>query len=606
MKPIWVLAAAALLAAADACPAVDPSAPSEAAPPARVVQPVQEYFTPFAAGPGGGHDFNSSYTHIGTDFGRMGPGEDRLTWEPGAASVNLEGAGWTGVWHSLAGLAREKSEALDFLRCYPPWIRDAYQPRCVGVTLRAGGEGRLRLEIKTADERVRWEQTVTLHGGPPRDFVLPCNPADLRRAKLLNWVAEPGARITVDQVGLVVEYPAMPYAERVFLNSYAKLARCYVPANGVVKDHQHREAGAFDGLPATGMFALATAAAWRMGIVDRPFAEETLRAIHRATLDVRRAEGLLPHFVEKPKHGSTRAGPYRIHPGTEYSTVDTSLYFHGMLLASQMLNDAETQAGLLNEVRAIRFDHLRDPEGWISHGLREDGRTPLGWSWTDWGGEAALVLLLERLAEQPERPGYPSPGRPPPRVNTSGKVPGGIGFIAEVQSLFYPQFNCSEPDALTRVSWRQARLDLLKEQTEYFPKHKPGSDAAKLGLYGLSAGEGFRSRAYVVNGTQYPGADLIHPHYILMSGQLRPPDDTYKLLQAMESRGLMPPWGLVENVKADLSEYSPLLGSLNASFECLGAYHLSAKALGRPDYIYEASRGSAPLSKAVAAFYPGK
>ena len=59
-----------------------------------------------------------------------------------------------------------------------------------------------------------------------------------------------------------------------------------------------------------------------------------------------------------------------------------------------------------------------------------------------------------------------------------------------------------------------------------------------------------------------------------MSGQLRAPDDTYKLLHDMEKRGLMPPWGLVENVKADLSEYSPMLGSLNAAFECLGAYHL--------------------------------
>jgi hypothetical protein len=605
MKPIWVTAVAALCAATTtACHAADPAAPSAVLPPVRIVQPVQEYFTPFGDSPAGdGRDFNSSYTHIGTDFGRMGPGEHLVRWEPGAAAVDLSGGGWTGMWHSLAGLAREKSEALDFLRCYPPWIRDAYQPRCVGVMLKAGGVGQIKLEIKAADEHILWEHTVPLHGEPPHEVIigfLPAQLAQLRRAKLLNWVAEPGARVTVDQVGLVVEYPAMPYADRVFLNSYAKLARCYVPTNGVVKDHQHREAGAFDGLPATGMFALATAAAWRMGIVDKPFADETLRQIHKAVHDIRRAEGLLPHFVERARHGTARCGPYHIHPGTEYSTVDTSLYFHGMLLAAQMLNDAETQAGLLADVRAIRFDRLRDPEGWIGHGLREDGRTSLGWSWTDWGGEAALVMLLERLAEGPERRAAP------PRVNTSGKVPGGIGFIGEVQSLFYPQFNSAEPDALTHVSWRLARAELLKEQMGYFPKHKPDSEAAKLGLYGLSAGEGFRSRAYVVNGTQFPGADLIHPHYVLMSAQLRPADDTYKLLQAMESRGLMPPWGLVENVKSDLSEYSPLLGSFNAAFECLGAYHLSAQALGRPDYIYQASAESPSLSKAVSAFYPRK
>jgi hypothetical protein len=278
--------------------------------------------------------------------------------------------------------------------------------------------------------------------------------------------------------------------------------------------------------------------------------------------------------------------------------VDTSLYFHGMLLASQMLGDAETQSDLLGEVRAIRFDRFRDSEGMILHGLREDGQTSLGWSWGDWGGEQALVVLLERLSER-----QPTP----PRVNRSGKVPGGIGFIAEVQSLFYPQFNSPEPDALTGVNWLQARRALLDEQRQYFVKNKPDSEAAKLGLYGLSAGEAFRSRGYVVNGSQFPGADLIHPHYLMMSGQLRKPDETYKLLQAMESRGLMPPWGLVENVRAsDLGEYSPLVGSLNAAFECLGAYHLGAKALGRPDYVYEASRDSPALARAVETFYPRK
>jgi hypothetical protein len=598
MKPIWVSAAAALLAAAAPCHAAGPATASEPLPPARVVQPVHEYFAPFAPGPAGdGRDFNSLYTHIGTDFGRMGPGEHLLAWEPGAARVDLTRAGWTGMWHSLAGLARERSQALDFLRCYPPFIRDAYQPRCVGVTLRAAGVGRLKLEIKAADERPLWTHTLDLHGEPPQDLVFPCDPTQLRHAKLLNWVAEPEARLSVDAVGLLVEYPAMPYAERVFLNSYAKLARCYVPANGIVKDHLHREAGAFDGLPATGMFALATAAAWRMGMVDRPFAEETLRQVHRATREIPRAYGLLPHFVERPKTDGRRAGPYRIHPGTEYSTVDTSLYFHGMLLASQMLGDAETQTGLLNEVRAIRFDRFRDPEGMILHGLREDGQTSLGWSWADWGGETALVVLLERLSER-----QPSP----PRVNRTGKVPGGIGFIGEVQSLFYPQFNGPEPDALTGVSWPKARRDLLEEQRQYFPKHKPDSAAAKLGLYGLSAGEAFRSRGYVVNGSQFPGADLIHPHYLMMAAQLRKPDDTFKLLQAMEARGLMPPWGLVENVRADLNEYSPLVGSLNAAFECLGAYHVGAKALGQPDYVYEASRECIPLARAIETFYPRK
>src|SRR5438093_9430038 len=102
MKSLWTLAALATTATATA---------HAADPPVRVVQPVHEYFTPFAACPdGNGRDFNSLYTHIGTDFGRMGPGESHLVWEPGVARVDLSAGGWAGMWHSLAGLARERAE----------------------------------------------------------------------------------------------------------------------------------------------------------------------------------------------------------------------------------------------------------------------------------------------------------------------------------------------------------------------------------------------------------------------------------------------------------------------------------------------------------------
>src|SRR5205823_10737787 len=140
---------------------------------------------------------------------------------------------------------------------------------------------------------------------------------------------------------------------------------------------------------------------------------------------------------------------------TEFSTVDTSLYFHGMMLAAQLLGDRPTQEALLAEVRAVQFDRLRTPDGSMSHGLREDGRTPLGYCWADWGGETALVVLLERLAER--RPD-------PPRVSHAGKVANGVGFIGEVQSLFYPQFDAPEPDRLTGASWPKARQELLAEQ----------------------------------------------------------------------------------------------------------------------------------------------
>jgi hypothetical protein len=175
-----------------------------------------------------------------------------------------------------------------------------------------------------------------------------------------------------------------------------------------------------------------------------------------------------------------------------------------------------------------------------------------------------------------------------------------------VQSLFYPHFSVDVPDALTGVNWLQARKELLDEQMRYLPRGKPATAAAQLGLFGLSAGEAFRGRGYVANGTQILGADVIHPHYILMSAQLRRPDDSCELLRQMEARGLMPPWGLVENVKVDLSEYAPMLGSLNAAFECLGAYHFASLSLNRPDGIYQAALQCPPLAKAIETFYPRK
>ena len=72
----------------------------------------------------------------------------------------------------------------------------------------------------------------------------------------------------------------------------------------------------------------------------------------------------------------------------------------------------------------------------------------------------------------------------------------------------------------------------------------------------------------------------------------------------MESRGLYPPWGLVENVNVDLSEYLPLQGSLNASFESIAAYHLWAEVAAQPDDIYKSASRCAVLQDAIRAFYP--
>jgi hypothetical protein len=128
-----------------------------------VIQPVQEYFLPFGEATTVARKklaFHrlGYYTHLGTDYGRMGPGENHITWQPGEVHVDVRQVDWAGMWHSLAGLAVDDGETLDFLKCYPNWIKDNFQPHCVGVTLRLRGKGKLKLEITAPEGVVLWQQ----------------------------------------------------------------------------------------------------------------------------------------------------------------------------------------------------------------------------------------------------------------------------------------------------------------------------------------------------------------------------------------------------------------------------------------------------------------
>lgn len=572
------------------------------------IQPLQEYFFSFEEKWGEPEDKDKLcvtekrkdlnpfrfFTHIGTDYGRMGPGEKNISWnekEPHQVCVDLRSSGEAGMWHSLAGLDKEKDQYLDFMKCYP-FVRDEFQPKCVGMIVRARGQGILKLELKPVEGEPLWKafQEIDATRDEWGEFPFTWSPAELRKVKQLNWTAEPGAELCIDSIRLRIDFPSLPFEKKVFLISYAKLARCYSPSDGIVKDRANWPAGDFDNVPTSGLFCLATCAAWKMGMVDEEFARQTLRNVHQTVSALAEKKGLLPHFIRKYD------GKYRIHAGTEYSTADTSIYYHSMLLAAQMLSDTKMLKSLGDAVKRIEFVGLHDSAGNVIHGRKDDGQTALTSAWGDWGGETALVLLLERMSTGKIRN---------PRMNNSGEVFEGRGFIAEMQSLFYPQFTSDRPDAVSNVNWLVARRKLLKEQEEYFPAKWPNSEASRLRMYGLSPGEGLHGVGYAESGTKKEGLELIHPHYILMSACTRNrPADTYDLLRRMESRGLIPPWGMVENVTKDLNEYLPMIGSLNAAFECISAYHLWATTTGNPDEIYEAARENSLLSHASKAFYP--
>jgi hypothetical protein len=554
-----------------------------------ISQPVHEYSTPF--------DDRSSplsgYTHLGTDYGSRGPGADHMSWrqsgDSGYVSLDLTGAGWAGMWHSLSGLAGERDLHLDLAKCYP-LLRDEYQPRCVGMTIRVRGDGYLKLELKSPDQRVLWWATRELCSDDWRDLEFSWSPDDLRRVKFLEWAADPGARLDVDSVRLLIEMPEVPFEQKVFLESYAKLARLYSPKYGTVREQAQQPAGECDSLPASGLFCMATCAAFSMGAVKRVVAEQILQKLNGTVSGVPKGRGLLPYYVRK------YGGRYRVHHGTSYSLLGTSIYYHSMLLAAQMLWDAKTLAGLAKAVRQIEFDDLRDADGYLVEGLSDDGQTLTNASFRHWGGEAALVMLLECIATGSVA-----------AVNLEGlgAVRDGVGCSAEIQSLFYSDFSSSTPDVVTGVDWLKARRSLLAEQKSYFPERWSKSRAAQMGFYGLSAGAGPGGVGHITNGTKSPGKiDLIHPHYVLMSGAVDPqPGAVYEVLKAMESAGLMPPWGLVENFTKEL-EYLPTMYSLSAAFECIGAYHLWAKSTGKPDHVYRAAEYCPFLWEAARAFHP--
>jgi len=288
---------------------------------------------------------------------------------------------------------------------------------------------------------------------------------------------------------------------------------------------------------------------------------------------------------------------YKIHPGTEFSTVDTAIYYHSLLLGSEMLNDPDLRVEITSAVDQIDFDKLRLPGGEISHGLKEDGRTLLAHGWKDWGGETALVMMLQNIVNEQ------APHR---KMERPAQAWQGTGFIPEIQSLFYPDFDSDVPDALDEVRWLATRQLMLTRQKDYIMRTWPGSFAAQMGLYGLSAGEGLYGDSYFVGGVDLPNQKVIHPHYVLMSASLTKSAETYALLRRLQKAGIFTPWGMVEAVAVSGKSYLPMNGSLNAGFETLGAYHLLAKHRGIPNVLHAASRKSAELRRAAELFYPLK
>ncbi|MEZ5388070.1 MAG: hypothetical protein R3F13_21395, partial [Prosthecobacter sp.] len=474
---------------------------ASAQPGTRLVwQPIQEYFIhrdeaqQIAAGTKRLNSF-TTYTHIGTDFGFHGPAEHEIVWLSDEIVVNLsqQPDSWAGMWHSLAGRAGSP-DVMDFTRPYPSQISAHLQPRVSAVMIEAAGTGRVKIEIKSPAGEVRWMQLIDVEGGGYSMFVRPVASETMRDAKTLVWTVEPGSDVKISGLWLGMERPQIGFDAQAFLASYTKLLRCYSAQTGYVRDRAHVEAGAFDTVSATGMFVLATAAASQpdVGLVSTEYARSVLRTTHTAVGALETAHGLLPHFVR------SRDGVTRIHPGTEYSTVDSAIYVQSVLLAAVMLGEQAIADEIVAMVQRMDFAAMRLPDGHLSHGFLDDGVSLIPHGWQDWGGETALVMLMQRIAD---------PDCQPPPMHHPGRAWQGAGFITELQSLFHPDFDSDEPDAHDGVRWLSVRRAMLAAQRAYVSEHWPESAAAKDGLYGFSAGENRFGNGYSVGGVDLPDQD---------------------------------------------------------------------------------------------------
>jgi hypothetical protein len=560
------------------------------APASTVWQPVTNYSISFPGDrPDAAPAINpfDNFTHFGTDFGWMGPGQARLEARSGTIRTKADGE-WTGAWHSLAGLAVETQRLFD-----PTDVTGLGGPAevragVVAVTVDARGQGELRVELSDSGKMVKWSQSMVLQAGEKtrHRFELPA--AELGPVKFFNWVAEPGSAVEVSAIGFEVERPAMSDEEWLLRVSLGKLRRCHDPHGGLTRDRAHLPAGKFDSISSTGLHALASAAAAAEGLLDRGQVAGEVRRTTRAVLGMNKAAGFLPHFTRNDADGRPV-----IHPGTEFSTVDTAIALVSLRLAAGILDLDDVTDATTALISDLDFDLASTADGWIGHGFATDGTTPLASQWRDWGGETALVLMLEAMVGGREPRGKMNPG---------GQVFRGVQFISEIQSLFYPDFDRETPDRLAGTVWPAARRDLLGRQARYVDQYWPDSPAAQARLFGLSGGEGgMPGDGYEAYGVETPGIRWLHPHAMVMGLALSGGSRFSEGIRQIERTGYLYPQGLPENIEIGLVKHNPMQGSLNAGFETLAAYHGWRR--GGDDVIDDASRRDPLLRAGVRRFY---
>ena len=500
--------------------------------------------------------------------------------------------------------------SINFSAVLPPQILPAYQSQITGITVlvaRGTPNRILRVELKDGNN-LRWKNEISLNGG--QQVVNQKLPA-LGNINQLVWVLDHASTsdyVVLQRVSFTATTPITETATAAFVWSYGMLLDNWNPTTGLVRDKAKDASGEFDAIQATGSLAAATAVAEQLGIVDRPDAIQIVNQISNTLLlDLPRFHGLWPHWVK-----TSPTGAITLVQNTEWSSVDTVIAVIGLIDAQNGLG-LDT-SGAEQMLQTIDWQALVMPGG-ISHGYTYAGDL-IPYAWDVFGGESWLVELAYAGATgQVAHLAYPTP----PTAN-------GSGFIDELAWLFVPPPSGQDYWGTDWTSYRSAAAEY---QVSYHLTQDPTTCFAKLGLFGLSAGEvpnpsrvsqdsiyqafgvGGHFAASANNGSAWQGAPIVAPHYSAMIASLRP-QEAVKLWDWLIQYGHFSPLNNVESLMfpansscdSDAVVWNQLKGSWNLSLQTLGWGRYLATRDGQVPILWQATIANPLIHKGYHLLAP--
>lgn len=523
----------------------------------------------FAGGTGGVFESSLAYD--------ANPALELVTFkaETGAGGTCFAGAEWTGV--DITGWTGVRI----LMRVFTPG-------------------GRMRVELKDSGGTPVW---VSPYYDPQVESLdIPIQTGLEGTVTIVTLVMESPVAFGIGHINLSGVYPLIAAASQqrllcdVFASSaYGQIRRTHNSSNGQSRDNVSYNAGEFDAVPATGFQCLCAAMAADLGIISVPDAQALVTSSVAALVATpKHASGIMPHWL---LYGAR-------HPGSEWSTVDTSLALFSAIVGAKMLGMSSAVDDVSAILDGIDGASLRNPNGTITHGFDGAGNR-LPYAWDSYGGE---LVMADMMCSWSDPAGHP---RNPSNTYKYPPVFRGRGFIQEIAGLIFPAFGRYQIFDQFKVSWYDQRLILQNQQ-----------QARRSGdLYGISSGEiidySFKETPYYFSPDLDPLADTfgstgpwVLPHYMAMVSDIDPAGD--QRARQLADFGAFNVWtGPAESFSMDPSyQYVHRLEiSLNAFFNFAGWYYAVKRSRGQcltkeTDPVLNACRSIPKLAAALKLWIP--